>query len=130
MIEIKVKGFFGIEEEHVNVLREALEKATPHERLVVILYFMSDLEDEGFELDNIAKNFEKIYKNDNRSWNNYKGYFIRNHTSGEVFNNTPENDRLWVNIQNRGLWKNSDNGQSKALSFLKNKGIKVYKLQS
>lgn len=135
MSEIKVNGFYGLQEDSKEIIKECLNVATIEERLAVILFFMKDcISKDCFSISNIAKEFLKIYPQGDMTLNAYESRYIRTVTSLETSKVNDGDmlleDRLFININNEGKWKCTHKGEKLAKDFLRRNGIKVYKLQN
>lgn len=129
MKKLVVKGLYGIEECNREVLSNIIKLASGKEKLAVVLYFMSEMKEES-TIENISKNFKKILTDNDVK--DYNSKYIRSWTSAETTayknNLIKQEDRLWINIDDKGIWINSNVGNQLALDFLAKNNIEVCKL--
>lgn len=118
----------GIPEKYIEELSKRLKKSTIIDKLLITLYFMSEMNDEYHELKNIEINLRKIARDSNYS--DFQASAIRGPFNRETQNvksgKIKECDRLWIKVGN-GKWRNSYIANSEAEKILWKNGIEVIK---
>lgn len=134
MKTIEVDALNGLKPEFQPVVFEAMKNCSNHERLLVCLYFLSELPDEVRTLDVIETNLRQIFPpslgegNLPDDYTNFQASAIRGYL-GDYDRRTqkrgvPQDERLWVTF-GRGLWRNTDLGNERAIEILRREGIRV-----
>ena len=107
------------------------------ERLLVCLYFMSDLDNNSMTFENIVSNLIKIFPPTINTdflpedYVSFQASVIRGQFNRETDNVKrgilPIEHRLWTAVGD-GKWRNTDLGNKKAIKVLEDSGIKVSKI--
>lgn len=116
---LEVDGLTGIPDTYRELLAQCTAKLKHKEILLVVLYFMSDLDDSQHTHDNIENNMRKIFTRDN--YHDYAASNIRGLFNAETQSvnqgRLKENQRLWLNVS-EGHWRNSVLGNEAAKRIL------------
>jgi hypothetical protein len=136
--QLKVKALLGVPDDYLSVLYEAMRGCSTDERLLVCMYFMSDLDWRDRHLDRIEQNVRKIFPPAPRTGyrpQDYKDFqasairFRFDEETSKVRKGTMRSaDRSWDN-PGRGCWSNTVLGNKRALELLDFLGISVSKPQ-
>jgi hypothetical protein len=136
MHEILVRCLDGIPAEHQQLLYDKMKGCSTTDRLLVCLYFMSDLPWHGRHLDRIEQNLRRIFPPALRTgylpddYVDFQASAIRFLFDREPFrikkNEISEEDRLWESFQ-RGYWSNTAWGNQRAVELLAMLGVVVTK---
>ncbi|GIK38545.1 MAG: hypothetical protein BroJett011_23780 [Chloroflexota bacterium] len=129
-----IQALDGIRPEFQQQLFEAMKNCSNPERMLVCLYFMSDLPDEQHHLDEIEENLRKIFPpslGDGKEPDGYKDFqasMVRGPFSDEnralKEGRVSPTSRLWEKTR-RGFWKNTQLGNQRAVEILRREGIQV-----
>lgn len=131
---IPIQILDGIKPEFQQDLYDAMKNCSNSERMLVCLYFMSDLPEECHHLNEIEENLRKIFPpslGDGKEPDNYKDFqasMVRGSFSDESRalkegRLSPAN-RFWKKT-NRGFWENTELGNQRAVEILRREGIQV-----
>jgi hypothetical protein len=137
MNTIIVDKLDGIKPHFQRDVFEAMKSLDNKERLLVCLYFMSDLSDDYHHLDEIETNFRKIFPPSVRGhktpddYADFQATLIRNPFNAEtskvrVGQLRPE-DCLWRK-PSRGCWRNTALGNQQAIRILRRQHLVVRRL--
>lgn len=116
---LEVNHLVGVPDEYKDQLSQYTTALKHKEILLIVLYFMSDLDDNKHTLSNIEKNMRKIFTRD--SYRDYASSNIRG-----LFNVETQNvhrgllkasQRYWLNVS-EGHWRNSALGNETAKRIL------------
>lgn len=125
-MDLKIKSLKGITKDVKEILDKVMNEEAINNKLLVTLFFMSDLNDDEHTLENIEKNL-KCISNDN-IYKDFQTSAIRgpfNRETQSVKNGKIKlENRLWINID-KGKWKNSDIANKKARKLLEEKGVNI-----
>ncbi len=128
---ISLNKLSGVPNQYENLLKEVLESKTSQEKLIVGLYFMSDLDDSDHHLDEIESNVRKLYYDKYiNTIKDFQSSNIRGVTNKDV-NRLKEKQKFehltdTKNID-KGYWKNNETANKEAEIILKEAGIMVVK---
>jgi predicted HNH restriction endonuclease len=121
---IKVESLTGIPEAFREELRTALQDCSITERLLVCLFFMSELPDKMHTHELIQRNFDQIHPDSVELPKNA----IRTRFNGEPFDvkngKLQEEDRLWESPASP-FWKNTEKGNREAEHILRHREIYI-----
>jgi 5-methylcytosine-specific restriction protein B len=130
---IKVDALDGIKDEFQTDLYEAMRECNNPERIMVCLYFLSDLPYDQQKLDRIEKTLRKIFPpslGEGYKPENYvdfqamvRGYLGDEYRKVKRGSLAPENT-LWE-TRGRGYWRNTTLGNQRAIKILEKKGLQV-----
>lgn len=139
MKTLEVEYLKGIKDEYIEVLYPIMEKCNNEERLLVCLYFMSELDDDSTTLNNIEDNLRKIFPptiSTNylpKDYASFQASVIRGQFDRETENvkkgKLRQEDRLWIRV-GRGRWRNTDLGNERAIKILQQNNVKIVRVQN
>jgi hypothetical protein len=137
MKPITVDKLDGIKPHFQRDVFEAMRSLDNKERLLVCLYFMSDLSDEYHHLDDIEINFRKIFPPSVRGhkspddYADFQATLIRNPYNAETskvrVGQLRREDCLWRK-PSRGCWRNTALGNQQAVRLLRRQNLIVRRL--
>lgn len=116
---LEVERLDGIPEQYQALLSELAQRLKRKELLLVVLYFMSELDDGGHSLEKIEKNMRMIFpRDDYREYaaSNIRGLF-NEETQRVNQGRLKAGQRLWIKVS-EGHWRNSALGNEEAKQVL------------
>ena len=134
MKTIVVERLDGIRPDFQPDLFQAMKNCNNRERMLICLYFMSDLPNENHQFDDIEQNLRQIFPPSIREgksptdYNDFQASMVRGTFTDE---NRKVNqgkllpqDRLWE-TPDRGYWRNTPLGNRRALDILGREGLAI-----
>lgn len=128
---LAVRSLDGVKPQFQKDVYEAMLPCTNRERLLVCLYFMSELPTSELNNSNIEANLRKIFPPSKKGegklpdeYVNFQASAVRHYFDKEVMNGVDPDDRLWENI-GHGYWRNTELGNDRAIQILRRCGIRV-----
>jgi 5-methylcytosine-specific restriction protein B len=131
---ISVNALDGIKPDFQEILFEAMKNCTNGERMLVCLYFMSDLPEEQHHLDEIEQNLRKIFPpslSEGMEPDNYKNFHASvvrgtfSHETQRVKDRQSSPAKRFWRQSRRGYWYNTELGNKQAIEVLYREGIEV-----
>lgn len=122
---IRVNRLDGVPDSVAGILKEIDKKVKREEILIIVLYFMSELDDGGMTHKNIERNMRKVHEGEYSDYaaSNIRGYFDKE-TKRVREGKQKEEQRLFVNIA-PGSWKNSALANHTAKCLLEKLGYDI-----
>lgn len=137
MKEIELQLLTGINEDFKDIIYKAMKDCDNEKRLLVCLYFMSDLNDNSTTLQSIENNLIKIFhpainsKYTPKDYASFQASVIRGMFDRETEKVNKgillEEDRLWHRV-GKDKWRNSYIANEKAIKILYDKNIQIIKV--
>lgn len=134
MFTLALDGLKGITTRIEAPLYEVMATCSNPQRLVVCLFFMSDLPDSAHTLSEIERNLVRIfppsltYQLTPDAYQDFAASVIRFNfnaeTSAVKAGALAEGERMWLHV-GRGLWRNSPLANRYALEILRERGVKT-----
>ncbi|MBU8902416.1 MAG: hypothetical protein KOO69_06730 [Victivallales bacterium] len=132
---LTILDFNGIPDKYEKKLYDAMEYLGNKERLVICLYFMSELSVKSMTHYNIERNLRRIFPPSKKGklpddYKDFQASVQRSYFDRETQKIKEKEinleDRLWKNLGD-GLWKNTEKGNCLAVATLKKEGYDIHK---
>jgi hypothetical protein len=134
MLLVPVPRLDGLPKDSVKTIYNAMRECSLGQRLMVTLYFMSDLPDSRHRLRDIEDSLRRIFPPSigggllPDSYVDFQATAVRTPLSMETREvrrgGLAEEDRLWTSPM-RGYWRNTDLGNRFALQVLRDRGLLI-----